>query len=166
MCDHGPAKYYLDHLGGDPRNTLVTTGFMSAGSAGKQFLVDAQNSEVSASRAEVVEMSPFYSGHGDQTKLLDYIFNLAGYTDDLRDTIVFINHGESGGKQGLVSQVQQRATANYQGDRHVSDTLIANGNWYNLDSGEYEDELSPEEELHRLMHENGLSPEDVRRLLK
>ena len=35
-----------------------------------------------------------------------------------------------------------------------------------LHTGEYEDELSPEEELRRLMHENGLSPEDVKRLLK
>ncbi|WP_417546989.1 MBL fold metallo-hydrolase [Marinobacter segnicrescens] len=166
MCDHGPAKYYLDHFGKDPRNTLVTTGFMSAGSAGKQFLLDAQNPEISVPRADVVEMSPYYSAHGDQAKLLDYIFNLAGYTDDLRDTVVFINHGESGGKQCLVSQVQQRAKASYTGDRRVSDILIADNNWFNLDTGKYEDELSPEEELRRLMRENGLSPEDVKRLLK
>lgn len=166
MCDHGPAKYYLDHLGDDPRNTLVTTGFMSAGSAGKQFLLETHNPDFTEPRAEVVEMSPYYSAHGDQEKLLNHIFNLAGYTDDLRDTVVFINHGESGGKENLIDKVKQRASVNGKGDRCVSDVLMADRNWFNLDTREYENEFSPEEELHRLMRQNGLSSEDIKRLLK
>lgn len=166
MCDHGPAKYYLDRLGKDSRNTLVTTGFMSAGSAGKQFLLEASNPDRTEPRAEVVEMSHYYSAHGDKEKLLDYVFSLAGYTDDLRDTIVFINHGESDGKQNLIDKVKQRASMSYKGDRCVSDVLLADRNWFNLNTREYEDEFSPEEELHRLMHQTGLSSEDIKRLLK
>jgi len=165
MCDNGPAKHYLKRLGKDPRNTLLTTGFMSAGSAGKQFLLNASNPDYTEPKAEVVEMSHYYSAHGDQEKLLNHIFNLAGYTDDLRDAVVFINHGESNVKRILRDMIKRRASDKNKSDRFVVDVLTADRRWFNLDTNCPEDELSPAEDLRRLMQQNGLSAEDVQRLI-
>ena len=166
MCDHGPAKIHLKRLGKDPRNTLLTTGFMSASSAGKQFLVKASNPDHNDPIAEVVEMSHYYSAHGDQRKLLDHVFNLAGYTDGVRDTVVFINHGESSGKAILNEVIEKRALNKNPGDRVVSDILTADGRWFNLNTRNYEDEFSPAEELRRLMQQKGLNAVDIQRLLE
>lgn len=166
MCDHGPAKRHLEELGQDPKNTLLTTGFMSAGSAGKRFVSSALDPESDRNGAEVVEMSHYYSAHGDQTKLLDYIFNLEGYTSSMRETVVFINHGESNGKSAFREAIEKRASQRKPSDRRVSDIQVANGQWFNLDTRCYEDGPRPEDELRKAMFEKGLSAEDVKKLIE
>jgi len=166
MCDHGPAKHYLERLGRDPKNTVVTTGFMSASSAGKKFVSNALDPESHHTGAEVIEMSHYYSAHGDQTKLLDHIFNLEGLTDKMRETIVFINHGESSRKSVFEESIRNRASLRRHGDRRISDIQIADGKWFNLDSGCYEDGPRPEDELRKTMEAKGLSAEDVRGLIE
>ena len=166
MCDHGPANDHLEQLGKDPKNTLVTTGFMSAGSAGKRFVAKALDPDGDHAGAEVVEMSHYYSAHGDQTKLLDHIFNLDGYTSLMRETVVFINHGENNGKSVFREAIENRARDRRPSDRRISDIQLANGQWFNLDAGCYEDGPRPEEELKKAMLEKGLSADDVKRLIE
>tara|TARA_Y100001001_G_C8006143_1_gene308090 strand:+ start:1163 stop:2800 length:1638 start_codon:yes stop_codon:yes gene_type:complete len=166
MCDHGPAKHHLEELGQNPKNTLLTTGFMSASSAGKRFVTNALDPESDRNGAEVIEMSHFYSAHGDQTKLLDHIFNLEGYTSLMRETVVFINHGESNGKSAFREAVEKRASQRKPSDRRVSDIQVANGQWFNLDTRCYEDGPRPEDELKKAMFEKGLSAEDVKKLIE
>lgn len=165
MCDHGPAKLYLEELGTDPKNTLVTTGFMSAGSAGRRFTTKALDPEWDHDGAEVVEMSHYYSAHGDQTKLLDHIFNLEGYTSLMREAVVFINHGENNGKSAFEEAIANRACERHPNDRRISDIQLANGKWFNLDTGRYEDGPRPEDELKKAMFEKGLSADDVKKLI-
>lgn len=166
MCDHGPAKHYLEELGKDPKNTLLTTGFMSAGSAGKRFISKALDPTSDHTGAEVVEMSHYYSAHGDQIKLLDHIFNLEGYTSLMRETVVFINHGEDNGKSAFKEAIANRARELKPNDRRISEIQLANGQWFNLDTGRYEDGPRPEEELKKAMLEKGLSADDVKKLIE
>lgn len=166
MCDHGPAKHHLEELGPEPKNTLVTTGFMSASSAGKKFVCNALDLKSNHTGAEVVEMSHYYSAHGDQTKLLDHIFNLEGYTSLMRETVVFINHGEDNGKSAFKEAIANRACELKPSDRRISEIQLANGHWFNLDTGLYEDGPRPEEELKKAMLEKGLSADDVKKLIE
>lgn len=165
MCDHGPAKQYLERLGEDPNNSVVTTGFMAASSAGKRFVVEASDPQSHNSRAEVIEMAHYYSAHGDQAKLLDHIFNLEGYTAEMRETVVFINHGESTKKSAFQESIWSRAAQRRKGDRSIADVHMANGQWFNLDTGSYEDGPRPEEEMWKAMMEKGLSAEDVKKMI-
>lgn len=166
MCDHGPAKNHLEELGKDPKNTLATTGFMSAGSAGKRFVSKALDPLSGYTGAEVVEMSHYYSAHADQTKLLDHIFNLEGYTSVMRESVVFINHGENSGKSLFKEAIADRASERKPNDRRISDIQLAKGQWFNLDTGNYEDGPRPEEELQKTMLEKGLSADDVKKLIE
>jgi metallo-beta-lactamase family protein len=111
-------------------------------------------------------MSHYYSAHGDQTKLLDYIFNLEGYTSLMRETVVFINHGESNGKSAFREAIEKRASQRKPSDRRVSDIQVANRQWFNLDTRCYEDGPRPEDELKKAMLEKGLSAEDVKKLIE
>ncbi len=166
MCDHGPAKHHLEELGKDSKNTLITTGFMSAGSAGKRFISKALDPMSDHTGADVVEMSHYYSAHGDQTKLLDHIFNLEGYTASMRETVIFINHGEDNGKTAFKEAIANRAREIKPNDRRISEIQLANGQWFNLDTGRYEDGPRPEEELKKAMLEKGLSADDVKKLIE
>ncbi|MBJ7302267.1 hypothetical protein, partial [Marinobacter salarius] len=98
--------------------------------------------------------------------LLDHIFNLEGLTDKMRETIVFINHGETNRKSVFEESIRNRASLRKHGDRRIADIQIADGKWFNLDSGCYEDGPNPEDELRDAMVEKGLSAEDVKKLIE
>lgn len=77
MCDNGPVVSYLERWGNDPRNTVILTGYQSAGSKGAELMQRATASNVSMDslspdQAEVIDMSPYYSAHADQQMLLDF----------------------------------------------------------------------------------------------
>lgn len=109
MCDQGPSSEYLQMLRDDPRNTIILTGFQSKSSAGRALL------EGSEQGAEVVDLSSHYSGHGDQQKLLDNIFELVGYKGRQGGTTVFINHGEPGSKETFRAKIMERNKKKDQG---------------------------------------------------
>ena len=131
MCDHGPSSEYLRILRDDPRNTIILTGFQASGSAGKELL------ECSTGGAEVLDLSSHYSGHGDKQRLLDNVFDLAGYSAGSKDTTVFINHGEPDSKESLRREILMRAGNELQGDRRVRKVLIASDDWFDLNSDSY-----------------------------
>jgi metallo-beta-lactamase family protein len=145
MCDHGPSAEYLRMLRDDPRNTIILTGFQASGSAGRELL------ECSAGGAEVLDLSSHYSGHGDQQRLLDNVFDLAGYSAGSKETTVFINHGESDSKGCLQREILKRAGDELQGDRRINKVLIASDDWFDLNSGSYaQDQKGIRAEIERL----------------
>lgn len=131
MCDQGPSSEYLKMLRDDPRNTIILTGFQARSSAGRALLEDSDQG------AEVVDMSSHYSGHGDQQKLLDNIFELGGYKGRQEGTIVFINHGEPGSKETFRAKIMEQNREERPGQRKVAKALIANDDWFDLDAGDY-----------------------------
>ncbi|KAA1172796.1 MBL fold metallo-hydrolase [Marinobacter salinexigens] len=139
MCDSGPSKEYLSLLRDSPKNTIIISGFQASGSAGKELLEDSD------SGAEVVDMSSYYSGHGDQLQLLDNVFELAGYASESKKATIFINHGEPEAKKALKQAILDRATENRFGDRKIEQVLIAQDNWFDLNScAEIPEEKDPE----------------------
>ncbi|WP_252738029.1 MBL fold metallo-hydrolase RNA specificity domain-containing protein [Marinobacter salexigens] len=95
--------------------------------------------EGSEQGAEVVDLSSHYSGHGDQQKLLDNIFELVGYKGRQGGTTVFINHGEPGSKETFRAKIMERNKKKEKrpGQRKVAKALIANDDWFDLEAGDY-----------------------------
>ncbi|WP_417521065.1 hypothetical protein [Marinobacter sp.] len=88
--------------------------------------------------AEVVDLLSHYSGHGDQQKHLDNIFELGGYKGRQGGgTTVFINHGEPGSKETFRAKIMERNREKRPGQRKVAKALIANDDWFDLDAGDY-----------------------------
>ncbi|MDP4533509.1 MBL fold metallo-hydrolase [Marinobacter salarius] len=139
MCDRGPSSEYLRLLRDDPKNTIILTGFQAAGSAGRELLEGAH------AGAEVVDMSSHYSGHGDQQRLIDNVFELGGYPAEAKGTTIFINHGEPDSKQALQQAILDRSAAARPGDRKIEQVLIADSTWFDLTKGAYIDEAEDSE---------------------
>ena len=140
MCDNGPVVSYLERWANDPRNTVILTGYQSAGSKGAELMQRAQASplpmdSISPDRAEVIDMSQYYSAHADQTILLDFLFRTDGFGCNKPATLL-INHGNPASKYELRKAVQMRADSRKENDRQIKEVRIADARWLNLDSGE------------------------------
>lgn len=100
MCDQGPVVSYLERWGNDPRNTVILTGYQAAGSRGAELMQRATATtsvmnSLAPDKAEVIDMSPFYSAHADQQMLLDFLFCTNGF-DSNKPVTLLINHGVNG----------------------------------------------------------------------
>ena len=99
----------------------------------------------------MLDLSSHYSGHGDQQRLLDNVFDLAGYSAGSKETTVFINHGESDSKGCLQREILKRAGDELQGDRRINKVLIASDDWFDLNSRSYaQDQKGIRAEIERL----------------
>jgi metallo-beta-lactamase family protein len=137
MCDHGPVVEYMNRMKRDPKNTIILTGYQSASSQGRQLLEQSARSENKGNYAQVVNMSGYYSGHADQSKLLDYVFSLGAFAKDSRPANIFINHGEGESKCGLKEAILNRAEQQLEGDRAVASVSFAKSTWFDLNLGAY-----------------------------
>ncbi|MGM8935540.1 MBL fold metallo-hydrolase [Pseudomonas neustonica] len=140
MCDNGPVVSYLDRWGEDPRNTVILTGYQSAGSKGAELMQRATASAVpmeslSPDQAEVIDMSPYYSAHADQQMLLDFLFRTDGFGCK-KGATVLINHGNPNSKYEFCDAIKARANMSKDNDRQIKKVRIADARWLNLDSGE------------------------------
>lgn len=135
MCDNGASYDYFELMKGCSSNSVLITGFQSSGSVGRK-LVDGDLEAVSCT-AEVFDVSAFYSAHADQAKLIDNIFQIGEFAPQARPSTVFINHGDLSSKEGLQAKIKQVAEEKRQGYRAVTDVLIANDKWFDLNEGEY-----------------------------
>lgn len=134
MCDNGPVVSYLEQWDSDPRNTVILTGYQSIGSKGAELMQRATETCV-PDRAEVVDMSAFYSAHADQSMLLDFIFRIDGYDRGPAAT-VFLNHGNPDSKYALKTKIEERAVEQGAEDRRIAAVRLADARWVNLDTGE------------------------------
>lgn len=159
MCENGPVVSYLEHWGNDPRNTVILTGYQATGSKGAELMKRATASpepmdSLSPDLAEVIDMSPYYSAHADQTMLLDFLFRTDGYGCN-NPAVVLINHGNPQSKYALTNAIQVRAENPKAGDRKIQEVRIADARWLNLDTGKPIDseqvQLEEVEALRRLV---------------
>ena len=139
MCGNGPVVNYLERWGSNPRNTVILTGYQSAGSKGAELMQRATASpalmdSLSPDLAEVVDMSPYYSAHADQQMLLDFLFRTDGFGCN-KPAMILINHGNPASKYELRKAVQMRADSRKENDRQIKEVRIADARWLNLDSG-------------------------------
>lgn len=151
MCDNGPVLSYLERWGSNPRNTVILTGYQSAGSKGAELMQRANPSNMPINslplgQAEVVDMSPYYSAHADQQMLLDFLFRTDGYGRN-KPATVLINHGNPESKYALRNAVQMRADSQRENDRQINEVRVADARWLNLDSGEVIEQSHIEQEL-------------------
>lgn len=151
MCDNGPVVSYLERWGNDPRNTIILTGYQSAGSKGAELMQRANPCKlpmdsVPNDQAEVIDMSPYYSAHADQQMLLDFLFRTDGYGRN-KPATVFINHGNPESKYTLRDAIQQRAGLAVEHDRQIADVRLADARWVNLDTGETIEQSHAEQQL-------------------
>lgn len=151
MCDQGPVVSYLERWGNDPRNTVILTGYQAAGSRGAELMqratatTSAMNS-LAPDKAEVIDMSPFYSAHADQQMLLDFLFCTNGF-DSNKPVTLLINHGNPESKYELCNAVKIRADSRRENDRQIKEVKLADARWLNLDSGEVVEESLPDQAL-------------------
>lgn len=151
MCDNGPVVSYLERWDNDPRNTVILTGYQSAGSKGAELMQRATTSNVpmdslSPDQAEVIDMSPYYSAHADQQMLLDFLFRTDGF-GCIKAATLLINHGNPESKYALRNAIQMRADSLRDNDRQIKEVRIADARWLNLDTGEVIEQSHTEQEL-------------------
>lgn len=151
MCDNGPVASYLEHWGNDSRNTVILTGYQSAGSKGAELMQRATASSspmhsLAPYLAEVIDMSPYYSAHADQQMLMDFLFRTDGYGRDKAATLL-INHGNPESKYELRKAVQMRAESRNRSDRQIKEVRVADARWLNLDTGEVIEQNHTEQAL-------------------
>jgi metallo-beta-lactamase family protein len=175
MCDAGPVMEYLERFDDDPANTIILSGYQSAGTTGRKLMDRATlqgppTKETLLSKAEVIDMSGFYSAHADQDMLLNNLFDLKGIKSQT-PAKVFINHGDAASKETLELAIRKRSELNAPGERTVRDVCIADSRCFNLNSDEYIPEAqtnnsSGTEGLRSDMAEMKTEIKELRKMLK
>lgn len=167
MCDAGPIMKNLEQILRNEYACIILTGFMANGTAGaalkeihdkrntqktnsesslveKEIIINLSDKSMRESevKADIIDLSPFYSGHADQRDLIDHIMNIntARETDiTANDVTVFINHGTQEARETLKEKL-----LTYESDRKrdVSRVLLPqkNDKLFDLNSGAYTDE--------------------------
>lgn len=141
MCDAGPVTEYLEQFDNDPANTIILTGYQSLGTTGRKLMERATincplTKDILLGKAEVVDLSGFYSAHADQDMILNNLFDLKSIKSQT-PAKVFINHGDASSKEALEIAIRKRAELMSLGERIVRDVCIADSRWIDLDSDAY-----------------------------
>jgi metallo-beta-lactamase family protein len=93
MATGGRILHHLKAWVGDPRNTVLFTGFQAAGTRGAAMLAGAQKIRIHGQsfpvRAEIAEISGF-SAHADYEELTDWVAPLKQHPPKT----IFVTHGE------------------------------------------------------------------------
>jgi metallo-beta-lactamase family protein len=105
MCEGGRILHHLKNNIGDPRNTVLLTGYQAENTLGKKIemkLVEVPIfGEPMPLRAEVVKLDAL-SGHADQHDLIEWIRPLASTLKR-----VFLVHGETEQQDGMASKLRE-----------------------------------------------------------
>jgi len=157
MGDFGAIRDIIKNHISDENNTILLTGYVSPNSlCGKlksrigsedstnELMIDDEKYLINA---QVVDVSNYYSAHADSDMLADYIFEIDSVKKNINKLVnatLFINHGNDSAKEALKEKIELRAAKKNIGERLVSDVHIATKcNWYNLNSGYYEEGFEP-----------------------
>lgn len=147
MCDGGPIVQHLKNCL-PRRSKIILTGYMSENSNGANLAMISKNEkptapeilgvQIDSIKAEIVDMSHYYSGHADQTGILQYIFSVAGTPKYApKNTTVFLNHGTIYNLNQLKNMIETYAPA--ENERKVENVLIPGieSDWFDLDNGHW-----------------------------
>lgn len=105
MATGGRVLHHIKAFGGDPRNTILFSGFQAAGTRGRAMIEGERQVKIHGDwidiKAEVDELS-MLSAHGDVDEIMRW---LSGFRRPPAET--FIVHGEPGGSKGLGERIKQ-----------------------------------------------------------
>ncbi len=133
MCDAGPITSYLEKLGDDENNKILITGYQGEGTRGSLILANEDDNV----KAQVENMSGYYSAHADEKGLLDYLFDINNIKTD-KTTSIFINHGTRVSKEKLEEAIKLRSDNCGDNERAIENIVQLSGQngWFDLNSGE------------------------------
>jgi metallo-beta-lactamase family protein len=104
MCEAGRVVHHLKNSIGDPRNTVLITGFQAENTLGRKILDKWPEVPIFGEpfrlRAEVAKINEL-SGHADQRELLTWLKPIAGGLKK-----IFLVHGESRQQEALKTVVE------------------------------------------------------------
>ncbi len=91
MLTGGPILHYLEHLGGDARNSLYLVGYQAEGTLGRKILDGKREIEINGKKIELnLEVKWFhFSSHSDRNALIRFVRDVMNKTDEF-----VIVHGE------------------------------------------------------------------------
>jgi len=105
MCDVGRIKHHLKHNLWNPNSTILFVGYQAPGTLGRSIVEGAKKVKIFGEEIAVnarVEYIEGYSGHADQTWLLNFIYS---FTNPPKH--VFLVHGEPEGQMELKEKIEQ-----------------------------------------------------------
>lgn len=165
MCAGGRILEHLPHFLISEKSVILITGYMDPGTLGGQLaelgqcLADGTEPtftelrighsviQVNDVKASIVNFGSYYSGHTDQTGLLEFIFTnnkVAGPDDADKSTTVFINHGHKAARLGLQQAIEGHIRQD--GHRLIKEVQLAcSEKWYDLDAHTWLEPELPEE---------------------
>lgn len=105
MAAGGRVLHHIKAFGGDPRNTILFSGFQAEGTRGRALIEGQRQVKIHGDwidiKAEVDELS-MLSAHADVDEIMRW---LSGFRHPPAET--FIVHGEPGGSRGLGARIEQ-----------------------------------------------------------
>lgn len=109
MCEAGRILHHLKNNCTDPKNTILTVGFMARNTLGRR-IVEKQPmlkifGEEHPLKAEVVSLEGF-SAHADKNELMGFYNGL----DKKRLQKVFVVHGEADQSEALAASIREQGT--------------------------------------------------------
>lgn len=145
MCNGGRVMNHLKRLLVESSTTVVISGYQSPRTPGSELMnrVENPSAELDGSawglanseiRAEVVNLSPYYSGHADQQGLLDFLFAKNSHHDYRTIRRVFLVHGDNDARRSLKKAISMRSTCGSGRDRKIEqiDLPERTQQWFDL----------------------------------
>lgn len=106
MATGGRVVHHLKHLIGDPRNTILFTGFQAAGTRGARLIHGDDQIKIHGQmwkvRAQITELQNM-SAHADYEEILDWLSDIK-----TAPRKVFITHGEPEAASSLRMKIEDR----------------------------------------------------------
>ena len=105
MCEVGRIKHHLKHNLWNPKSTILFVGYQAPGTLGRTIVDGAEKVKIFGEEIAVnarVEYIEGYSGHADQTWLLNFIYS---FTNPPKN--VFLVHGEPTGQEVLKEKIEE-----------------------------------------------------------
>ena len=104
MCEVGRIKHHLKHNLWNPNSTILFVGYQAPGTLGRSIVEGAEKVKIFGEEIAInarVEYIEGYSGHADQTWLLNFIWS---FTNPPKH--VFLVHGEYEGQEELKRKIE------------------------------------------------------------
>lgn len=163
MCNGGPVlEHFKRTLTAKRRTVLLTNGYMATGSLGGaiQTICQAKHEGTPLPveplvigkdqfnpldvTLKVIQLQGYYSGHADQSGLMDFIFKVKSSDKSPlhpKPATIFINHGRHAVRTAFKKAIEARASERLQNDRAIDgvETPPDPMDWYDLDAGKWLD---------------------------
>ncbi len=105
MCEVGRIKHHLKHNLWNPKSTILFVGYQAPGTLGRSIVEGAKKVKIFGEEIAVnarIEYIEGYSGHADQTWLLNFIYS---FTNPPKH--IFLVHGEPEGQEILKQKIEE-----------------------------------------------------------